>query len=551
MPRRALAATLAATLLTLGAGAARARERALPPVDLAALEGHLAFLADDRLEGRDTGSTGYEIAALYAASRFRQYGLEPGVAGSFEQRIRFATATVAGSSLAVVPAAGERRPLEPLTDYVLHPSVVHARVELTAPLVFAGFGVEAPELGRRDYTGLDVAGKIAVVLSGAPDAFPANQRAHHGSRRTQAEVAAARGAVGLVVVRTRRDAQRVPWARVAAHAGHPVLRFRHPDGALQDAFEGLRFGAMLSERGAETLLAAAGVELDALLDAAAKGEATPRPLGIELALSLESRLGETTSPNVVARLPGAGALAAEHVVATAHLDHVGVGQAVDGDTIYNGYYDNAMGSAILLEVARRLAAAPAGRARRSIVFALVTGEEKGLLGADYYAHHPTVPAESLVADVNFDMPLLLAPLADLVAFGAEHSTLGALAERAARAHGFTLTPDPFPEESIFVRSDQYPFVRRGIPAIFLSAGGGTRGDGDAQMRATRDFLARHYHRPSDEAGLGVDRGSLAGFTAAATELVRLIADAPERPRWHPGDYFGTTFGRGASAAAAR
>ncbi|MEZ5313954.1 MAG: M28 family peptidase [Thermoanaerobaculia bacterium] len=232
---------------------------------------------------------------------------------------------------------------------------------------------------------------------------------------------------------------------------------------------------------------------------------------------------------------------------TAHLDHIGVGEAVDGDTIRNGFYDNAMGSSILLEVARTVAAAE--RPRRSVLFVLVTGEERGLLGSDYFATWPTVPASAIVANVNVDMPLLLTPTADLVAFGADHSSLGALAEKAASGNGFRLAPDPMPEEVIFVRSDQYSFVRHGIPAINLSPGLTSVDGSDTQQKAFTSFLANNYHRPSDEIALGADWPSVERFANAEVELVRLIGNEGAKPRWNEGDFFGDLFGAGRDGSA--
>lgn len=511
------------------------------PDDLAALRAHLAFLADDRLEGRDTGSRGHEIAALYAASRLAEYGLLPGNGESWEQRIRFLSARRLSSSIALRSRGGARR-LDWKTDYLASPSVAHAKVDLTAPVVFAGYGVEAPELGRDDYAAVDARGKLVLVFLGAPPSFPIDERAHYSASRTKLETAARHGAVGVLLLSSRADERRYPWQRKMLYADRPSLRWMHPDGTLADAFPEIELVASLSPAGAEKLLAGSGVELDALLDAEERGEVMPRSLALRLGAREENEISDVTSPNVLALLPGSDpALRSELVVLTAHLDHVGVGPAVDGDTIYNGFYDNAMGSAIVLETARRLAASPV-RPRRSVLVALVTGEEKGLLGADFLAQHPPGPAGAVVANVNVDMPLLLTPLAELIAYGAEHSNLGAAAAGAAAAHGFRLGRDPFPEEVVFVRSDQYPFVRRGVPALFLDSGYATLEGGDAQQKAAAEFQRRHYHRPSDEARLGTDWETVERFTAAVTDLVRAVGDAAERPRWNPGDFFGDRFG---------
>lgn len=511
-------------------------------VDLEAVRAHADFLADDRLAGRNTGEAGYDVAALYAATRFRQFGLEPGHGDAYEQPVPLLSGRLESAALAVHRPAGSE-PLVEREDFLAAASVVEDRVARRAPVVFAGWGIAAPELGLDDYARIDVAGKIALVLTGAPERFPSARRAHHSARSTKEALAAAHGAVGILYLRTRVDERRTPWPVAVRYAREPAMRWRHPDGRLEGDHPPLAVGALLSAAGAAKLLAGTGFELEALLDRAETGEVAPRELGLEVSIELESRRGEIVSPNVVARLPGADPqLAHEHVVVTAHLDHLGVAPASTApDPIHNGYFDNALGCAIVLELARALAAGPE-RPRRSILFVLVTAEERGLLGSDYFAHYPGVPGATLVANVNLDMPLLLAPLGDLVAFGAEHSTLGTDAAAAARAHGLELSPDPAPEQVVFVRSDQYSFVRRGVPALFLVPGMATGGGGDAQARAMADFLSNHYHRPSDEATLGVDWESVRRYTAVHLTLLRRIADAPAAPRWHPGDFFGVTFG---------
>jgi Zn-dependent M28 family amino/carboxypeptidase len=517
---------------------------AAPSADSAAasLRAHAEFLADDRLKGRDTGSAEFGIAALYAATRFAAWGLGPGAGESYFQTVRFVESHVRSPSL-VARRAGGRAELAFADDFVILGGVAPGRIAVDAPVVFVGPGIVAPELGVDDYAKVDVRGKVVLLLSGAPATFPNDQRAHHSSRRLKAEVAEGRGAVGLLTLRDRIDEQRVPWARIADHADKPRTAWLHPDGTAADAFPGLAFGAMLSRAGAAKLFEGTGLAYDALQEAVEKLEYEPRPLPIQLQVRGRVETVPIESPNVAALLPGSDpALAGEHVVVTAHLDHNGVGAAVDGDRIYNGFFDNAVGSAILLETARALATAPE-RPRRSTLFLLVTGEERGLLGSDFFAHHPTVPASSIVANVNVDMPLFFAPLETIVAFGGEHSTLGPLAAEVAAAHGVALVPDPMPAEVIFVRSDQYSFVRRGVPAIYLNPGPATGAAAPAAMASVLGFLRDHYHRPSDEIDLPIDWGAAAKFTAVQVDLVRAVGDAGVRPAWNAGDYFGETFGR--------
>ncbi|HSN73020.1 MAG TPA: M28 family peptidase, partial [Steroidobacteraceae bacterium] len=230
----------------------------------------------------------------------------------------------------------------------------------------------------------------------------------------------------------------------------------------------------------------------------------------------------------------------EYVVLTAHLDHIGRGAAVGDDTIYNGAHDNATGTAVLLEVARSIATQ--GPQKRSIVFAAVGAEERGLLGSDFFARNPPMAGGRIVANLNMDMPLALVPMADFIAFGAQHSTLGPVAERAAAAEGFVLTPDPWPEEVFFIRSDQFSFVRQGIPAIYLDSGTTARDPAIDAKALAAAFMSKNYHQPSDDITLPIDYGTLAGLTRTNTRIVLEIANAAEAPRWNDGDFFGEKFG---------
>jgi Zn-dependent M28 family amino/carboxypeptidase len=530
-----------AFLLTSCAAAAPAVTPAVTP-EIAHLRAHTDFLADDKFQGRDTGSAGFDLAALYAATRFAEWGLEPGADGSYLQPVRFVESRVKSPSL-VARRAGGRTELELGPDYVMLGGVSAGRIAVNAPVVFAGQGIVAPELGVDDYAKVDVKGKVVLTLSGAPASFPNDQRAHYSSRRLKAELAERAGAIGMLVLRDRSDEPRVPWERIAEHRDKPRTAFRHPDGAIADAFPGLSFAATLSRAGAAKLFEGTGLSYDSFQETVEKGSYESRSLPIRIQVGGQVDVREISSPNIAGILPGADAkLRGEYVVVTAHLDHVGVGPAVAGDTIYNGFYDNAIGSAILLETAKSLALAPE-RPRRSTLFLLVTGEERGLLGSDYFAHHPTVSKEAIVANVNVDMPLFFGPLETLVAFGGEHSTLGPLTSEVAASHGVALVPDPMPAEVIFVRSDQYSFVRQGVPSIYLNPGPLAGTGGEAAMAKVMEFIRQHYHQPSDETDLSIDWGAAAKFTAVQVDLVRRIGDAETRPVWNPGDFFGELFGK--------
>jgi hypothetical protein len=521
---------------------------AAPPRDDAALrralQAHVRILASDALAGRMTGTPGYDAATEYVAARFHALGLEPAGTQGYLQPVPYAVATIDPARSRVrLHRAGRARTLAWKTDWIAGADVLREHSQVRAPVVFAGYGVQAPELGHDDYAGLDVRGKIVVTMLGAPKHFPAHARAHYTSPPAKEGVAAAHGAVGTIVLRNAHDARQYRWDLVAMNAGRiPSMKWVGADGRAADYFPELRGSIVLSEDAAAALFQGAPQDHAQLLAADASGTALPRfALPVEIEIERRGALSRLASPNVAAVLRGSDpALAAEHVAYTAHLDHLGVGAPVNDDAVYNGMYDNAMGVAVMLETARLLAAQ---RPRRSILFLATGGEERGLLGADYFAHYPTVPLARIVAAVNFDNPLMLFPLADVVAFGAEHSTLGATADAAARAEGLRLTPDPLPDEVRFVRSDQYAFVRQGVPALFLAPGTTARDaalDGTARVQ---EYRRAHYHKPSDDLAQPVDWSTAEAFTRLSARLGADVANADAPPRWLPGDFFGERFGR--------
>jgi hypothetical protein len=530
--------------ITLGAAPSGPLARALDAVSAPAIRAHMGFLADDLLEGRQTGTRGYDLAARYVAAQLAAIGLQPaGDGGTFLQPVPLLESTLEEGTLAVRPPAGAARVLTFKDDFLMAGDLLRTNARVEAPVVFAGFGVSAPELSHDDYAGRDVRGKVVAVLSNAPSRFPSEQRAHHASRRRKAEIAAARGAVGLIVVRTREDERVTPWARMLANLDTAAVAWLTGAGAPADVPEGIQGGALLSSTGAAKLFEGAPVALDAVLAEAEKGAPAGFDLPATAAMTSRSTHRRFSSPNVVGRLPGSDPkLADTAVIYSAHLDHVGVGTAVDGDTIYNGAYDNALGVAALIETARTLAGLTE-RPARSVAFVFVTAEEKGLVGSAYFAANPPAAVGRPIANVNMDMPLLLFPIDTVVAFGAEHSTLGGVAKTAAALAGLKLIPDPMPEQTLFVRSDQYSFVRHGLPSVFLVPGftsSDPKTDGPARFR---EFLTTHYHRPSDEIDLPLHTGALERFTRANVALGHLIATAPEAPRWQPDSFFGRTFGK--------
>ena len=509
------------------------------------MESHLAYLASDDRMGRMTGSQGHEEAAAYVAGQFEEFGLEPaGVDGWFQQ-VPFLTSriNVEESSVAFHLDTGDAG-LKWKDNYVMGGDKVRPETSVTAEVVFVGFGIHAPDMSYSDYDGVDVEGKIVALFGGAPPNFPHNERAFYSSSRTKYEEMAKRGAAGYIGLRSRERMERVPWERMIQNAGlRPGMSWINIAGHAADFHEEIESGAYINLGTAESLFDGTLITFEQALDAAEQGMAMSTPLGIEATITQKSDHEEITSPNVIGMIRGSDPeLADEYVVFSAHLDHVGTGAAVDGDTIYNGFYDNAMGASLLIETARAIAAMPEPP-RRSMIFIAVTGEERGLLGSDYFAHYPTVPIDSIVANVNLDMPLMLFPMADVIAFGAEHSSLEAQVERAVAKEGFGVLPDPMPEEVIFVRSDQFSFVRQGIPAVYL-VGGWTSTDPDIDGRAmVKDHRRNHYHQPSDDSSRPLDWDSALRFARANVRIGYEIATDNERPHWNEGDFFGERFSR--------
>ena len=500
-----------------------------------AFRAHVAFLADDLLEGRRTGTRGFDIAARYVASQLEGLGLQPAAQGRWLQPVEFVRYEASGTPRLTAGGHVYRHGEE----MVLRVRPDPAPLALEAPLVFAGYGLDLPERGFDDYAGLDVGGRIVVVLSGTPDGTPSDVAAHLNAEK--AAMAARRGAAGLVVVRAGSAAESTPWSRYVAIADRPGTTWIGADGR---PFVGnaLRFTATIDGEAAAALFEDAPRSLAEIL-------ASPdRPRGFVLAHSARveheaPRTTRFTSPNVVGVLPGSDpALAGEYVLMMAHLDGLGIDEEGDGeDRIRNGAMDNATGVATLIEVARQMSL-PGNRPRRPVLFAAVTAEEIGLLGAEYLARHPVADGR-IVGVVNLDMPILTYGFQDVIAFGAEHSTLGPIVERAAGRMNVAVSPDPLPQEGLFTRSDHYKFVREGVPAVFLMTGFA----GDGRERFT-GFLRDTYHKANDDLSQPFDWQAGARFARLNYLIAREIADAPQAPLWYADSFFGDVFGRGQARA---
>jgi Zn-dependent M28 family amino/carboxypeptidase len=519
---------------------AQAQGLAFPPERFRA---HVEFLADDLLEGRDTGTRGHEIAARYVASQFDAAGLDPGGDnGSWYQRVTLQQTQRGANrgSVTIAGPAGEVR-FEHANNALVRMNGREPAQDISAALVFVGYGVEDPLLGLNDYRGLDVKGKIVVALRGFPKGMPSEEGAHVAAMKS--EVAEKHGAVGFVTVATLQSEKAAPWARMLRYADDPDYGWVGADGRVHQDAPGIRVGASVHGPAADALFAGSARTLAAIRAEADRANGRPRGFALKTRIRIEgaSTSQRVSSPNVVGILRGTDAsLAPEHVVLLAHLDHLGVGtpkpdEPNDKDRIHNGALDNAAGIATMLEVARAAANART-RPRRSLLFLATTAEEKGLIGADYFVRHPTVPIRRIVGAVGLDMPLLLYPFTDVVAFGANHSSFGKLVAGAVAPMQLQLAPDPMPEQGVFTRSDHYPFVKQGVPAVFLVTGFANGGE-----KVWQEFLGGAYHSPDDDLLQKIDWQAGSRFAEANYRIMRAIADAETPPLWVEGDFFGDTF----------
>ena len=506
----------------------------LPP-EQAAMRAHVLFLASDAMKGREAGSPEYDIAAQYVAAQFSAAGLRPaGDAGSYLQRVPLLSYRAAGKGeLTWTPRGGKAQRLAFGTDYVPIADPRAAATALDAPVVFVGHGVSAPDLGHDDYAGVDVRGRIVAFVTGTP-ALGNGEIEASFTRDARLVEAQRRGAVGAVIVGDLAAGRGPGFDALLKRWDRPAVTWAKPDGTGGGAAaRGVPVVATLSGAGAAKLFGVGWAAVRAEADGS-------RFRSVTLPGRLSARIATTMAPlpssNVVGMIPGSDPkVGREVVVLSAHLDHIGVSSDGEGDRINNGALDNAIGIASLIEEAKRFAAS--GKApKRSVLFLAVTAEEKGLVGADYFANNPTVPVGDIVADVNLDMPVLLYRFEDMTVFGAERSTLGPIVRRAVNRAGVDLTPDQNPDQAFFVRSDHYRFVEKGIPSVFLWPG--QKGDGGR----FEQFLKTCYHKPCDDAGQPILWDQGVRFVDVNYRIAREIADGDARPVWNKGDWFGRRFG---------
>ena len=512
-------------------------QQAMNRIDTNTIRSHIAYLADDKLKGRLPGTEGYQLAVDYVIDQYKKMAVAPGGDnGGYTQKLILRRSLLNNKSAIAVlkDQQGNSDSLDFGVDFTAIPHPLQPAASASGELVFVGYGVEIP--GQySDYDGMDVKGKIVVLVAGAPDGLISTLTAHFSNAGNKLNTAFAKGAVGAVLInpssRLASNSTAVIQTNVALNPAKTTAYGRAFIGNLQVVLNSSK--ALLNR-----LFMHSGKNVEQVLTNIKKGKASSFALPYSITASYNTTHTDFESYNVVGLIPGSDkTLKNEYVVHSAHLDHLGIGRAVNGDSIYNGAHDNASGVASLLEIARVYKSSGA-KPKRSVLIVMVTGEEMGLIGSSYFAANPTVPKASIVADVNTDMPTVIAPLLSVVPLGAEHSSIMKNVQFAATYLKLDVEKDPEPEQNRFVRSDQYSFVMNGIPALHIKYGNKTNIPGFDLDAFVKQWRAKYYHQSAD----GLD--GIFNFTAAKT-YVQLnflisysIAQTTERPTWNKGDLFG-------------
>jgi Zn-dependent M28 family amino/carboxypeptidase len=488
-------------------------------------------ISDDKYEGRDTGSKGEHQAQEFIVGKLKALGVEPAGSNGYFQSVKLRTVEIdePHCQLSLVQdghaqtlTLGEQAYFS--TRYPLAPKV-------DAQLVFVGYGLNIPEKNYNDYAGLDLKNKIAVILTGSPADVPSALSAHYQSRAERWKALKAAGAIGVIQIQNPASVD-LPWARSALNRNHPSMDLVGPEF---DETSGSKLAIAFNPAYADLLLQGSGHTFAELAALGKDRKPLPHfPLKMSLSATTATRSREVDSANIVARIEGTDPkLKAEYVVLSAHIDHVGIGEPINGDRIYNGAMDNGSGSALLLDIARSLQQTHT-RLKRSLLLVWVTGEEKGLLGSKYFTEHPTVAPKSMIADINTDMFLPIIPLKILTVYGLAESDLGDRVKQVGDQLDVQIQPDPLPLLNVFIRSDQYNFVRHGVPALMIDVGAAP-GTPDAAIIKT--WRTERYHAPSDDANQPVNLATAAGYEEFIRALVIEVANDPQRPRWKQDSFF--------------
>jgi hypothetical protein len=492
---------------------------------------HIEFLANDNLQGRDTGSEGHLKAARYIAGEFERDGLSPAGTSGYFQPIKFDVKQIVEdqSSLALVrDGKAQKLTLGDDATFSLRGDIQETT---EAGAVFAGYALKVPEKDYDDLKGLDVKGKIVVFLSGGPASIPGPLKSHYSSGGERWKYLKAAGAVGTATIQNPKSMD-VPWARARLARFMPSMS---PADPSLDESQGLRLAVTINAEHADKFFQGSGHNIAELLADSDNDRPMPHfALPAIVRAHVQLKRWQVESQNVAGLLVGSDPkLKDEYVVLTAHLDHLGVGQPINGDNIYNGAMDDGSGIASILEIGRLMHESKA-KLKRSVLIVAVTGEEKGLQGSRYFAAHPTVPGKDIVADINLDMFLPLHPLHYIEVQGLGESSLGNDIRAVAAAAGVEVQADKEPRRNLFIRSDQYSFIRHGIPALAFKFG---YLPGSPEEKLHKDWLTNRYHAPSDDLNQPVDKAAAAQFDDIILNLAERVANEPSRPRWNPDSFF--------------
>lgn len=525
---------VAAALLAPAAIAAQGSTAAASRITAAEIDGHLRFLSSDLLEGRAPATRGGKLAAEYIADQLRAAGVKPGVNGSYFQHVPIDVVAADTSTMKVTASGKASATLGFPDDVVIWAGSATPASAARGELVFVGYGATAPEYHWDDYKNVDVKGKVLLVLVNDPPAtakepklFGGKAMTYYGRWTYKFEEAERRGAAGMLIIHTTAEAS-YPWHTVVGSWATPQ-RMLPRDSTLPPP---LGFRGWITDSAATALLQKAGLDLAQLRKQAASRDFRPVSTGIDIDVSFRNSVQHLQSENVVGVVPGRSAtLGEEYVLYSAHWDHLGIGPAVDGDSIYNGAEDNASGVASLLAVAR--AAAASNHPRRSQAFVFVTAEESGLLGSDWYARNPTVPPAKIVADLNLDVVTMNGRVKDLDVLGANKSSLGPMLSHLIERDGMRIAPESHPEAGHFYRSDHFSFAKVGVPSVSIGAGttyiGRPKGWGEQR---DEDYNAHRYHQPSDEYSPEFDLSGAVQLSDLVLRFGTALANSPVVPTWN-------------------
>ncbi|MFD1256503.1 M28 family peptidase [Mucilaginibacter terrae] len=500
------------------------------------LKTDITYLADDKLQGRMPGTEGFKQAADYVISQLKGYGVQPaGEKGSWLQQVKLRKAFISPNAQVSLVNGGGGNILAYGTEVTISPSPAETMGSVNAPLVFAGYGITNAGQKYDDYAGLDVKGKAVMIIRGAPTGFPSSEASHSMDQVTIQKNAAAHGAVAVVFATI--DSSR----RFISNLNRPLYSVIDDKGkvAVSGSFFSTQIKMVATLNYAKTTQLLADAEMDLAKVLASLKTGTPQSKDLECTIksNYQSTHQDVNSFNVVGKVTGSDALLKnEYVVHSAHLDHLGIGRPVEGDSLYNGAHDNASGVSSLLQIANIYSQVKV-KPKRSILFAAVTGEELGELGSGYFAVHPPVPVKSIVADVNTDMPTIIAPLLSVTALGAEHSSLAKVVDEAAAYLDLIVEPDPEPKENRFVRSDQYSFVKQGIPALHIKYGSRTPDGKNNLNELVGKWRAKYYHKPQDDINGMFDFDAGAKYARLNFLIGYLVANNTAKPEWNKGDIF--------------